>query len=446
MSVQSFSRLSFSNTYDKSLQNIQARQAELSGLQENLTTGKKITRPSDDPTGSAAAERALTRLARIATDQRALDSQRNTIATAESTLSDINSTLQSIRELVVSAGDASQTADDRRTVVAQLSGLRDQVLALSNTKDSNGMPLFAALGSALTPFLGPLPNAVDYRFDGLPGVATSTESAIAPTLDGDSTFMHLAQRDGVYNVAVSNGGGSIPADRTLTTTPIRVIDSAKMDGATFSITITGVSTIASPPNTVVEYSVDKTLNGVTTPYITEATTSYVPGGNSKFTLLDSSSYAAATTWPLDGTTGAPITSPAGFTLDVKGTPKVGDTFAVTPNVSIFSTLDHAVKDIGEAGNQNDAIQAVGQALNNIDRAIAQVSATRGRAGDLLNRADRITNNNEKRTIQQEADKSNAEDIDMTKAISDFGKQQTGFQAALQSYAQIQKLSLFNFLG
>jgi flagellar hook-associated protein 3 FlgL len=32
------------------------------------------------------------------------------------------------------------------------------------------------------------------------------------------------------------------------------------------------------------------------------------------------------------------------------------------------------------------------------------------------------------------------------AISDFQKQQTGYQAALQSYAQIQKLSLFNYVG
>ena len=35
---------------------------------------------------------------------------------------------------------------------------------------------------------------------------------------------------------------------------------------------------------------------------------------------------------------------------------------------------------------------------------------------------------------------------MIKGISDFQNQQTGYSAALQSYAQVQKLSLFNFLG
>ena len=33
-----------------------------------------------------------------------------------------------------------------------------------------------------------------------------------------------------------------------------------------------------------------------------------------------------------------------------------------------------------------------------------------------------------------------------KALSDQANQQTGYQAALQSYAQIQKLSLFNYLS
>jgi flagellar hook-associated protein 3 FlgL len=35
---------------------------------------------------------------------------------------------------------------------------------------------------------------------------------------------------------------------------------------------------------------------------------------------------------------------------------------------------------------------------------------------------------------------------MVKAYSEFTQQQTAYQAALQSYAQIQKLSLFNYVG
>jgi flagellar hook-associated protein 3 FlgL len=37
-------------------------------------------------------------------------------------------------------------------------------------------------------------------------------------------------------------------------------------------------------------------------------------------------------------------------------------------------------------------------------------------------------------------------MDMVKGLSDFNTQQTAYSVALQTYAQIQKLSLFNYLG
>jgi flagellar hook-associated protein 3 FlgL len=109
-------------------------------------------------------------------------------------------------------------------------------------------------------------------------------------------------------------------------------------------------------------------------------------------------------------------------------------------------MDDAIRDIGTAVNANAASQAVAQALGNLDIGMERVSAVRGQAGDLLNRADRITSTQESRSIQLEADRSRAEDLDMIKGIADFQNQQTGYSAALQSYAQVQKLSLFNFIG
>ena len=64
----------------------------------------------------------------------------------------------------------------------------------------------------------------------------------------------------------------------------------------------------------------------------------------------------------------------------------------------------------------------------------------------MNRADTITSTQDARSIQLEADRSRAEDLDMVKGISDFNNQQTGYQVALQTYAQVQKLSLFNFIN
>ena len=79
-------RLASATTYDNAVRQLTTRQSQLSKLQEQLSASKKVLRPSDDPTGAAQAERAITRMARVSTDQRALELQRNAVSTAESTL------------------------------------------------------------------------------------------------------------------------------------------------------------------------------------------------------------------------------------------------------------------------------------------------------------------------------------------------------------------------
>ena len=151
-------------------------------------------------------------------------------------------------------------------------------------------------------------------------------------------------------------------------------------------------------------------------------------------------------YPTNQSADIAVTGMAGLAMSIKGAPTVGDTLSITPNASLFSTLDNAIRDIRSATNSNSAIQAVSQALANIDIGMGRISAVRGQAGDLLNRADRISDDQGKRSIQLESDRSTAVDLDMVKGISDFQNQQTGYQAALQSYAQVQKLSLFNYIS
>lgn len=73
MAGSTLSRLGTASSYDAAIQNLAGRQQNLSKLQEQLTSGKRVVRPSDDPTAAAQAERAITRMERIKADQRALE-------------------------------------------------------------------------------------------------------------------------------------------------------------------------------------------------------------------------------------------------------------------------------------------------------------------------------------------------------------------------------------
>lgn len=411
-------RLGTANMYDNALRNLGTRQTNLSNLQENLTSGKRVVRASDDPVSAAQAERAINRLARIQTEQRALETQRNAIAQAESALGDAVDLVQNFRELVVNAGSAALTPNDRNTIANQLQGLREQLLEVANRKDTNGVPLLSALGSALAPFLGPLSTSPDYSFEGLPGQTASSGVSIPNTLDGEAAFMFDPQRDGVYTAGVS----AIPFSRFLNTTAVTPVDPSLVTGDNYTITFSAVGPGATPGTTTATYTLTNTTTGAVSPAVV------VPD------------------YPTDKPVTIAITSIPGLSFDIKGNPATGDTITLQPSPSMFSTLDNAIRDIRSAPDSNAAAQAVGQALGNMDIGLERLHNMRGYAGELLNRADRITGDQEKRSIQLEGDRSRAEDLDMIQGISDFQNQQVGYEAALKSYAQVQKLSLFNFIS
>lgn len=419
MATTSFSRLGSANTYDSAMRNVSARKVALSNLQENLTSGKRVVRASDDPTSAGIAERALTRISRIATDQRTLESQRTAITQAESVLGDVTDALQRFRELTVSAGNAGHTTLERQIIAQEMRGLRDQVFALANREDSNGLPLFSALGSALKPFVGPQATPPDYTFNGLPGQSSSSDVAIPFALDGDAAFMLQPARDGSYNVKNSNLTAQLQASG------VTVASAAAVTGSSYNLSNIAVTPGTLPGTSKVTYDlVETTAAGVVQPMVTT-------------TEADYPSTATGTS--------IPINLP-GLSLTLTGTLTATDSLDIQPNASLLSVLDNAIRDIGSASTNHTASQAVSQALHNIDIGMQRVSAVRGQAGELLNRADRISNNQDKRSIQMEADRSRAEDLDMVKGISDFQNQQTGFQAALQTYALVQKLSLFNYIS
>lgn len=418
MSSNTIYRMGTANMYDNARTNLSARQTTLSNLQENLTSGKRVVRASDDPVAAAQAERALTRLSRIQTEQRALETQRNAVAQAESTLGDAIGVVQEMRQLIVNAGNGSLKPEDRKTIANQIQSLREQLSDMVNRKDTNGVPLLGALGGALAPFLGPLTSNPDYVFAGQPGQNASTGVSVPLTLDGHAAFMFDPQRDGVYNASVS----TIPNNRALTTDGIKPVNPGLVTGDNYQIVFSAVGPGATPGTTTATYTITNTTTGVSSPPVT------VPD------------------FPSDKPVTIAVSGIPGLSFNITGTPDNGDTVSLQPSASMFSTLDSAIRDIGGAANNNAATQAVGQALNNVDIGLERMHNMRGYAGELLNRADRITGDQEKRSIQLEGDRSRAEDLDMIKGISDFQNAQVGYEAALKSYAQVQRLSLFNFIS
>lgn len=397
-----FSRVSTASTYDAALRNITIRQNALVTAQEQLSSGKRVMRASDDPTAAAQAERAVTRQGRIETDQRALEAQRNSMAAAESTLGDSVSALQSFRELVVAAGNGGYSATDRESIAQQLTTLRNQIFSYANQKDSNGLPFFSGLGSSETPFSDTAGGVV---FQGLAGQTGSSDVAVPGSLDGNATWMSVPTGNGMFEIKLGTNTGTAWADTGKVTNP------SALTGNNYTLTFGTDPTTGEPT-----YSVP-----TSTPAI--ANQPYKDGETIAFD---------------------------GLSFVVKGNPAAGDTMTLGDSTrdSLFGAMDKAISGVRNLGSANPGplTHSITKTLAELDTGLSRLHAVRGFAGDLLNRVDRINSTQEGRAVQLEGDRSRAEDLDMIKGISDFQSNQTGYSAALSSYAQIQKLSLFNYLN
>lgn len=448
----SISRFGTSHMYDRTIRNIGKQQAELASQMEHASAGKRVIRASDDPVAAAQAERARTRLSRIETDQRQLEAQKATITYAESTLGEINGAMQDFRGLLVQAGNGSYNQTQRDTLVEQLQSLRKQILNYVNRTDSNGLPLFRGLDTNANQ---PFPNG------GLgiqTGQTNSNAYTITNSLDGGLAFFSGVTGNGVLSIGVgannqgtahTNVGVITDADaayelkeslNTLTQQLQNLQSGGTSLPASIRLPLSAEIVFSEDANGALQYQV-RTPTGIqTTP----------PAGTNPadYPQVVYSESAAA---PFKS--GADI-QVLGMNITVSGDPKAGDSFQVAASApqSIFDTLDAAIRAVQTAGNTDGSTksalltQGLTNSLAEIDTQLNRISTVRGLAGDLLNQADRMNSSLLALNEQVESQRSAAEDIDAVAALSQLKTQETAVSAALQSYASIQKLSLFNYIG
>lgn len=396
-------RLSTSNTYSTALDSLVDRQARLSGTQEQMTTGKRVNHASDDPAAAARAERALSAERRTVASQRAVDASNNAMTLTETALADSVTLLQSAREALVAAGNATYSDAERRGVANQLQDIREQLFAVANRTDGAGIQLFGGQGSNQAPFVD-APGGV--QFQGSSGqVQAATNDALPLTLDGESTWMQARTGNGVFETRVVASTGTAVIDAG------KVVDPAALTGSTYSL----------------QFS--------------------VTGSTTTYSVLKAGLPTAQTN--LAFTSGQAI-QVDGISATITGAPANGDSFELAPStsdLSVFDALDKAIADLKTPGRSGSRIaQSNAINLTQLDSVLGQVISSRSQVGAVMNRLDSVTDRLSSLKLSSQTQRSNAEDLDMTQAISDFSNQQTGYDAALKAYSMVQRLSLFNYLN
>jgi flagellar hook-associated protein 3 FlgL len=396
-------RISTTNSYNTSLDSLMNRQSRLAETQEQMTTGKRVNRASDDPAAAARAERALASERRSVASQRAVDASDNAMRLTEGALGDAGDLLQTAREALVSAGNPTFSDKERLGVANQLSDLRAQLLAVANRTDSAGIHLFGGQGATQPPFTD-LPGGV--QFQGASGqTQAATGDALPLTMDGESAWMQARNGNGVFVASAATSAGTAWIDSGSVTDP------SALTGSTYSL----------------QFSVSGT------------TTTYSVLKDGLPTAQTNVAYSAGKAIQVDG-----------MSATITGQPANGDAFQLAPsssNLSVFDALDKAIAELKTPGRSGTQIaQSNVENLSNIDAVMGQVAAARSQVGATMNRVDAVTDRLSALKLSSQTERAHAEDLDMTQAISDFSNQQTGYDAALKAYSMVQRLSLFNYLN
>jgi flagellar hook-associated protein 3 FlgL len=386
---------------------IDNQSSALQTTQNQLSTGLAVQTAADNPVAASQIVQLSQQQAQLTQYGTNLQSAQTRLTLEESSLSTATTNLQSIRDLVVQAGDATLNDSNRAQIATQIQTQIQALLGTANTKDANGEYLFSGYAAQTQPFATDSSGNVSYQGDaGNRLIQISADQSVADSDTGATAFMNVAAGNGTFTTAANaanTGSGIIDSGS--------VVNSAQWVPDNYTLTFT------SPTS----YQIVDNTTGATV----------VPNGT----------YTNGTAIQFQG-----------VQVTVSGSPAAGDSFAVAPstNQSMFATLTQLTAVLSQPADTSagkaQLATSLGNALTNIDQDINHLSTVSASVGGRLNMLSAQTTTNTATSTALTTQQSSLQDVDYAKATATLSQQMVGLQAAEQSYAAISQLSLFKYLS
>ncbi len=399
-------RIATSTQFYRALNGMMDSQAQIARAQQQVGTGKRLLSAADDPAAAAQAQTIGERLGAIGQFQRNADLLELRLSDQETAVSSAVNLLQRVRELTVQGRNGSLSAADRGFIASEIGQRLEELKGLANTRNAAGEHIFAGTAVDTLPFTTDASGSVVYNGnENVRSLSIAEGRNMVEAHSGIEVFMAVRNGNATFVMdmpAGNTGTGQIGSDT--------LVDPSAYQPHDFRISFTAAGTF-------------DVLNDTTGTTVLSGQP-YVPGAAISFN---------------------------GLSVALTGIPAIGDEFLVEPsaNQSVFTTLGNVISSL-RSPPTNDAARArfnfeMDRGLTDIDQALErmlEVQATIGAKGNALLAQRNI---NEDLSIQLEKARSNLEDVDPVRAISDLARHSQALEAAQQAFVKVQGLSLFNFL-
>ncbi len=401
-------KISNSFLFDQAIKNIQISQSDVAKSRERIASGKSLVRPSDDTSKLRSIEILKSQQRKIESFDQTINFLTDRYKLEESVLGSASDILIRLKELAIQASNDTLSITDRDIIGVEVESLRDELIAIANTRDVEGNFIFAGSKTENQPYvLDQDTGSVSYEGDNRRLFAAVSETRnIQSNTDGSEIFRGVDRqkrtfglegidRAGTFNFRVGKSVIEIEIESPLTEEGIaRSVESALarseissevdvelVDGIpNLLVTLTGLESLA--------------LDGI------------------EVTQGDASSN------PLD------VTETSSERVGIAFFEMIGDFLTALKNDD-RGDIARSVSELTSA-QENMAISlgSIGAKLNNLERQ-GDINA------DYRFRLDQLL--------------SGEEDLDYAKAVTQFNAEMVRLEATQASFAKVAQLSLFQFI-
>ena len=467
-----------SSAYDQVRRGITHNTYKLGRAQEQLASGKRILRPSDDSVGTTIAISLRRRLGHVNAMQQAIQTTTPFLQTATSALESGSQLLSEGRALIIQAINGTLSQQDRDTLADQLEFVRAKLLDVSNERLGDRY-LFAGTDTGTQPFRTVTVDGQErVVYDGNTDehrVLIDSDLEIAINVDGEAIFGKFEYTNTDYfgssgattgtradsgsgyhdlhlrHDATTGFGGGIGsaagAMDTILGDHVLVVDTTAG-----TIRLGSGAEVPIPAPTDAEYS-DLLLSDEDGSSVRIDLSAW-DGLDFNGTLrgegsiaLDDGEWLALDFSDAD----LQLTDASGETVlhvDTTGISRSGDdlvTFVGAGN--LFDTLQGVIDDLrsGEDFSSTELVERVGVRLDELDRGSNNLLLGLGQLGARMERMIVTDQRLDEVDVHLQSVLSNTEDADFSEVALDLARAESSLQAAQASGARLIQQTLLNYL-
>lgn len=400
-------RITTGMMYDRSLSTLMKSNERLSKASDQANTLQKFTTAGEAPAGMAQKLNLTAEIARYQQYTSNGTSLQGKLSQEETVLDSLNTAMGSaytkVQQIV---NGTNNSTDDRQALASELEELQKHMLDLMNSRDDAGEYLFSGSQSNTPAFA--LDSSGQYQYQG-DSVQRSTQVSqtvkIASNDPGDALFQNVATARTASSSTMSSI--SVADNSAFSSFYASRYDSANSANNTFT-----VATVAGSPDTY---------------QVKDASGNVLQSGN--YTQGDDISFNGLKLNP-----GVSAGSSSTFSLDAPKSDNVLNT---------LSNMISALRDPTQSTDQINALAATTQIhLSNSQNSVNQ---TTGTVGARLSSLDSITSSNTNLSAISQQKKADVSEMDLYEAITNLTKENNALDTARQSYALINKSTLFDYM-